>query len=144
MNLSILIGFINEVNHMDQSALTRDRITEILPHRNSMPLVDEVTELAPGRYAVGRFYADPNMPVFRNYRPQDPLLPASYLIEATEQVGGISVACSPEFSGRRSLLLGINHARIYRNVRPGETVETYSYITHVRKDKFIVTYANKA
>ena len=59
-------------------------------------------------------------------------------------VGGIMVASCEEFADKRSLLLGINRARLYRNVCPGETVKTYSHIANIRRDKFIITYANKA
>lgn len=112
--------------------------------RDPYRLLDRFPEMIPGKYAVGEFYVDPDMPIAEEYCPDAPVLPDFYLIESTEQVGGIMVASCVEFADKRSLLLGINRARIYRNVYPGETVRTYSRIANIRRDKFIITYANRA
>ena len=122
----------------NQEILNYTRIRD--PYR----LLDQFPEMIPGKYAIGEFYVDPVMPVLKDYQPAAPVLPGFYLIESTEQVGGIMVASCEDFADKRSLLLGINRARLYRNVYPGETVKTYSHIANIRRDKFIITYANKA
>ena len=128
-----------EKRHLsNQDILNYTRIRD--PYR----LLDEITEMVSAKYAIGEFYVNPAMAMPGNYRPDAPVLPSFYLIETTEQTGGIMVASSTEFAGKRSLLLGINRARVYRMVYPGETIRTYSHIANIRMDKFIITYVNQA
>ena len=80
---------------MTPMKLTREQIMEIQPHRDPILLVDEVLELVPGDYVIGRFYVDPEMPVLKGHFPGDPTLPGVYTMEA-----------SGAFKGRYHVLAG--------------------------------------
>lgn len=128
---------------MEPIKLNREQIKELVPHREPMFLVDEITELVPGQYAVGKYFISPDLDVLKGHFPGDPTFPGAYTTEASGQVGNLIVATMPEYAGKVQLLLGINRARFYKKIRPGDTIVTRSRLVTDRKEKAIVTVENK-
>lgn len=128
---------------MTPMKLTREQIMEIQPHRDPIMLVDEITELVPGDYAIGKWYVSPDLDVLKGHFPGDPTLPGVYTMEASGQVGNIVIATMPEFAGKTGIFLGVNKVRYYKKVRPGDTLVTHAKITNIRWDKAIITLLNK-
>ena len=128
---------------MTPMKLNREQIMEIQPHRDPILLVDEILELVPGDYVIGRWYVRPDLEVLKGHFPGDPTLPGVYTMEASGQVSNIVIATMPEFAGKTGIFLGINSARYYKKVRPGDTLVTHSKITNIRWDKAIITIENK-
>ena len=128
---------------MEKLSFTREQIMEIQPHRDPIMLVDEITELVPGDYAIGKWYVRPDLDVLKGHFPGDPTLPGVYTMEASGQVSNIVIATKPEFAGKTGIFLGVNKARYYKKVRPGDTLVTHSKIVNVRYDKAIITVENK-
>lgn len=46
---------------------------EIIPHRDPMLLIDEVSELVPGDHIVATFWVDPQREIFKGHFPGDTL-----------------------------------------------------------------------
>lgn len=126
-----------------KSSMTREELMEYTPIREPYLMVSDIPELVWGERAVGRFYVDPEMAVLKGHFPGDPTFPGIYTIEASSQVGAILVNTIDRYKGKTGLLLGVNQARFYKKIRPGDTMETHSRITHIREDKAIVTIENK-
>jgi 3-hydroxyacyl-[acyl-carrier-protein] dehydratase len=124
---------------MEKLSFTREQIMEIQPHRDPIMLVDEITELVPGDYAIGKWYVRPDLDVLKGHFPGDPTLPGVYTMEASGQVSNIVIATMPEFAGKTGIFLGVNKARYYKKVRPGDTLETHSKLVAHREDKGILT-----
>ena len=128
---------------MEKMSLGREELLEYTPIREPFLLVSEIPELIWGESAIGKFYVDPELPVFKGHFPGDPTLPGIYTIESSGQLSAILVNTIPQYKGKVGLLLGVNKARFYKKVRPGDTLETHSKIAHIREDKAIITIENK-
>lgn len=128
---------------MKEIHLDREELQQLTMIRDPFLLVDEVVELVAGEYIVGRFHVRPELPVFQGHFPGDPTLPGIYILEAANQLGAISTFAMEEYKDKLGLLLGINQARFYKKVRPGDILETRCTVSNIRRDKDIITLANK-
>ena len=124
---------------MTPMKLTREQIMEIQPHRDPILLVDEILELVPGDYVIGRFYVDPEMPVLKGHFPGDPVLPGVYSVEACAQAADLVLMTRPEYAGKTPLFLGINNVRFRKKVLPGDTIEIHAELLSERPEKAIAT-----
>jgi 3-hydroxyacyl-[acyl-carrier-protein] dehydratase len=95
-------------------------IMQILPHRYPMLLIDRITELEPGRRAVGYKNVTVNEPMFMGHFPGNPVLPGVYMIEALAQLGGTAIMEPGSFSRKTPYLAGINKVKFRRPVVPGD------------------------
>jgi 3-hydroxyacyl-[acyl-carrier-protein] dehydratase len=98
-------------------------IRTLLPHRYPFLLVDRVTQLIPGRRAIGYKMVTANEPHFNGHFPEYNLMPGVLIIEALAQLGGIAVMALPEMAGRRPMMAGLDEARFRGQVRPGDKLE---------------------
>jgi 3-hydroxyacyl-[acyl-carrier-protein] dehydratase len=128
---------------MDPIKLSREQIKELVPHREPMFLVDEIIALVPGEYCIGSFYVDPEMEILKGHFPGDPTLPGVYTLEFSGQSANLMMATMPEYAGKVQLFLGINSARFYKKIRPGDTMVSHARMLNNRKDKAIVTIEHK-
>ena len=100
--------------------LNIDEIKKIIPHRYPFLLIDKVTELEPGKRAVGIKNVTMNEPFFAGHFPDYPVMPGVLIVEALAQVGAVAVLSMPEYAGRLAFFAGIDGVRFKRQVRPGE------------------------
>jgi 3-hydroxyacyl-[acyl-carrier-protein] dehydratase len=97
--------------------------TSVLPHRPPFLFVDEVTELAPGTSAKGRWHLTGDEWFFAGHFPGRPTLPGVLLCEAIAQLGGVALLTGASYEGMLALFGGIDRARFRRQVEPGDVVE---------------------
>jgi len=119
--------------------LDHRQVMEIIPHRDPMLLIDEVTELEPGSRAVAFFRVDPARDIFRGHFPGDPVLPGVYTVEATAQATDIVLMTKPAYAGKIPLFLGINNVRFRKKILPGDLLEIHASLLSEREDKAIGT-----
>jgi 3-hydroxyacyl-[acyl-carrier-protein] dehydratase len=112
--------------------LDRAGIEAIIPHREPFLLLDEIVELVPGEYAVGRYHVDPEAWYLRGHFPGRPIMPGVLQVEALAQVGAVCGLSSPGFAGRLALFAGIDDVRFKRIVVPGDTLTLECRITRLR------------
>jgi len=124
--------------------LDKNAIMEIIPHRDPMLLVDEITELIPGEKAVGSFYVDGSREIFKGHFPGEPVLPGVYTVEACTQVADILLLSTERYKGTIPLFLGINNVKFIKKVSPGDTIEMHAEILKERPEKAIATCLVKA
>jgi 3-hydroxyacyl-[acyl-carrier-protein] dehydratase len=110
----------------------RDVIEQILPHRDPFLLVDEVTELEPGRRVVARRRVDAGDWWFPGHFPERPLMPGVLIVEAMAQTGAVAVLVEEENRGRIAFFAGIDDCRFKRVVEPGDTLTLTCVIDQVR------------
>jgi 3-hydroxyacyl-[acyl-carrier-protein] dehydratase len=110
----------------DQPAFTGEldaaAIQRIIPHRYPFLLVDRITELEPGRRAVGRKQVSSGDPYFPGHFPGYPVMPGVLIVEALAQVGAIALLTTDDFKGKLALFAGIDNVRFKRQVAPGDTL----------------------
>jgi 3-hydroxyacyl-[acyl-carrier-protein] dehydratase len=104
------------------STLDIEAIKEILPHRYPFLLVDRVTELEPGKRAIGIKNVTANEPFFQGHFPERAIMPGVLLIEVMAQVGGIMILALPEHRGKLAYIASVEGAKFRRPIVPGDTL----------------------
>ena len=87
-------------------SLTHEQVMEILPHRDPMLLVDEVSELVPGDHVVATFHVDPAREIFKGHFPGEPVLPGVFTVEATAQAADLLMMTTDRYAGKIPLFMG--------------------------------------
>ena len=121
----------------DQPAFTGEldavAIQRIIPHRHPFLLVDRVTELEPGRRAVGQKQVSMGEPFFTGHFPGYPVMPGVLIVEALAQVGAIALLTTEDFRGKLALFAGIDNVRFRRQVKPGDTLVLSVELGQIRR-----------
>lgn len=114
--------------------LSIDQIKELIPHRYPFLLVDKVTELEPGKRAIGIKNVTVNEPFFQGHFPKYPLMPGVLIIEAMAQVGAIAMMSMEENKGKLGVFAGIDKVRFKKEVRPGDVLTMEVEMLSVRRN----------
>ena len=107
---------------MPKSALGERAITDLLPHRYPLLLVDRVSELGETEIVAEKFVGH-SEPVFRGHFPDRPIFPGVYILEALAQTAGLwALTQRPQFEGMQPMLVGADDVRFRRPVVPGDVL----------------------
>ena len=99
--------------------LGRAEIEAIIPHRDPFLLLDEVTEIIPGKRVVARKLVREDEWYLAGHFPGRPIMPGVLMVEAMAQAGAVAVLSEPSNAGKLALFAGINDVRFKRLVTPG-------------------------
>ena len=119
--------------------LTHAQVMEIIPHRDPMLLIDEVSELIPGQRVTASFWVDPAREIFQGHFPGDPVLPGVYTVEATAQATDLVLMTKPCYAGKTPLFLGIDNVKFRKKILPGDTLEIHAELFSERLEKAIAS-----
>jgi beta-hydroxyacyl-ACP dehydratase FabZ len=102
-------------------------IVKLLPHRYPFLLIDRITELEPGKRAVGLKNVTCDEHFFQGHFPGNPIMPGVLIIEAMAQVGGVlarlSIQDSLEKGDKSSIyFMAIDKVKFRRPVVPGDQI----------------------
>jgi 3-hydroxyacyl-[acyl-carrier-protein] dehydratase len=115
-----------------KTALGREEIEAILPHREPFLLIDKVVELEPGERVVARKKVRPDEWYLAGHFPGRPVMPGVLIVEAMAQTGAVAVLSQEENRGRIALFAGIDDVRFKRIVEPGDELELECTLEAVR------------
>ncbi len=110
----------------------RDRIEQILPHRDPFLLLDEVTVLEPGRKVVATRLVRADDWWFPGHFPARPVMPGVLIVEAMAQAGAVAVLIEEANRGKIAFFAGIDDCRFKRIVEPGDVLTLTCEIDTVR------------
>ncbi len=110
----------------------QDVIETILPHRAPFLLLDEVTELEPGKRVVARRTVAADDWWFPGHFPGRPVMPGVLIVEAMAQAGAVAVLIEEANRGKIAFFAGIDDCRFKRVVEPGEVLTLTCEIDMVR------------
>jgi 3-hydroxyacyl-[acyl-carrier-protein] dehydratase len=110
----------------------QDVIESILPHRAPFLLIDEVTELEPGRRVAARREVLADDWWVPGHFPERPVMPGVLIVEAMAQAGAVAVLIEEENRGKIAFFAGIDDCRFKRVVEPGDVLSLVCEIETVR------------
>ena len=102
--------------------LDKERIKEIIPHREPFLLIDEVIALEPGKKCIARTYLKEDDFWVPGHFPGYAVTPGVLMIEMLAQTGAVCVGSLPEYQGKTALFAKIDKAKFRRPVLPGEVL----------------------
>ncbi|MDO5565289.1 MAG: 3-hydroxyacyl-ACP dehydratase FabZ family protein [Planctomycetia bacterium] len=110
--------------------MNRQEIMTVLPHRNSMLLLDDV--VLDGEIARGEYQVRGDEWFFDGHFPDNPVTPGVILCEIVAQSACILVR---QFATEDTVpyLVEVNHSRFRNLVRPGDKFETQCRLVRKRK-----------
>ena len=102
------------------TALDVQEISQLLPHRYPMLMVDRIVEISSDSI-VGLKNVTVNEPHFAGHFPGFPVMPGVLIIEAMAQVAGILVGkLAPHTRGKIMFLASVDEAKFRKPVVPGD------------------------
>jgi 3-hydroxyacyl-[acyl-carrier-protein] dehydratase len=107
--------------------IDRQRIMEMIPHRDPFLLIDKVVDLAKDTRATGIKTISPDEYYFRGHFPRRPVMPGVLIVEAMAQTAAVLVVhtLGPDWENRLVYFMSIDHARFRRPVLPGDTLHIH-------------------
>ncbi len=123
-----------EVLHLD-----KEQIKKILPHREPFLFVDEILEVLPGEYVIGKKIVRKDEVFFKGHFPGFPIFPGVLIVATAAQISAFIILTMPEKENLFGYFTGIENFRFKKIVRPGDILivksEVVSYGHGIAKSK---------
>lgn len=103
--------------------LNKEKIKEIIPHRDPFLLVDEITLLEPGKKAVGYKYVKEDEYYFKGHFPEKKVMPGVLIVEALAQLGATIALSLDEYKNKIAYLVGLDQTKFRKMVLPGDKLK---------------------
>jgi len=105
----------------------RERIMEMIPHRDPFLMIDKVVDVVANERATGVKHVSPGDYYFRGHFPARPVMPGVLIIEAMAQTAAVLVVhtLGPEWEGKLVYFMSVDNARFRRPVVPDETLHVH-------------------
>ena len=113
--------------------LNSKEIQEIIPHRYPFLLVDRITELEPGKRAVGIKNVSVNEPFFQGHFPGNPIMPGVLIVEALAQTAAVACMSSEENRDKLAVFTGIDEMRFRRQIVPGDVLRLEAEVVAMKR-----------
>lgn len=114
------------------TAMDREAIQRIIPHRDPFLFVDEIAELEPGVRALGRWRITGEEWFLQGHFPGNPIVPGVVMVEAAAQTAAVCALTHPDHQGKFGVFAGIDGVKFRRIVRPGDVLEMEIVVDRLR------------
>ena len=99
-------------------------ISDILPHRYPFLLIDKIQSLIPGESVTALKNITINEPYFQGHFPDQPIMPAVYLLECIAQTGAFLLLNTLDDPLKKNAFIsGVDGARFRQPVFPGDQLK---------------------
>jgi 3-hydroxyacyl-[acyl-carrier-protein] dehydratase len=124
--------------------IDRERIMEMIPHRDPFLMIDKVIDLVKDERATGIKKVSPDEYYFRGHFPTRPVMPGVLIIEAMAQTAAVLVVhtLGPEAEGKLVYFMTVDNGRFRRPVVPGDCL--HIHVTKQRNRGNVWRFAGEA
>ena len=127
--------------------LNKKEITDLLPHREPMLLIDELINIKKLHSATAIMYVKKNSFYVDGHFPDNPVMPGVLIVEAFGQAAAALTACGinkKEYDNKLVFLMGIDKARFRNPVIPDcklelkiEAIRSHGRVWKYKGDAFV-------
>lgn len=122
--------------------MSHPAITDLIPHRGPMLLIDEIVDLEPNTATCRKqFQADEFF--FQGHYPDSPLVPGVILCECAAQASAILLAAhhveADSAAESVPVLTRMNKVRFKKTVHPGDIVEIVARLTETMSGAYFLS-----
>ena len=106
---------------MGSEVLNKEQITNLLPHREPMLLIDEMVNIVPFKSAIGILNVTKNSFFVQGHFPGQPIMPGVLIVEAFGQAAAALTAYSlkpEEVENKLVYLMSVDKARFRKPIMP--------------------------
>ena len=105
---------------MNKITLDKKGILDYQQNRNPYLMIDEATEIIPGKSAKGFKNLKLDEWFFKVHWPKDPNMPGMLQIEALVQLCALSILCLPGNKGKVMYLASANNLKFIKKIVPND------------------------
>lgn len=111
----------------DETEIDRQRIMEMIPHRDPFLMIDRVVDIVKDERATGIKNVSADDYYFRGHFPTRPVMPGVLIVEAMAQTAAVLVVhtLGPEAEGKLVYFMSVDNARFRRPVFPGASLHVH-------------------
>jgi len=111
----------------DETEIDRQRIMEMIPHRDPFLMIDRVVDIVKDGRATGIKNVSADDYYFRGHFPTRPVMPGVLIVEAMAQTAAVLVVhtLGPEAEGKLVYFMSVDSARFRRPVFPGASLHVH-------------------
>ena len=111
----------------DLTEVDRQRIMEMIPHRDPFLMIDKVIDIVKNERATGVKNVSSDDYYFRGHFPARPVMPGVLIIEAMAQTAAVLVVqtLGRESEGKLVYFMSVDSARFRRPVLPGDCLNVH-------------------
>ncbi len=113
--------------------MNKQELENVIPHRNSMLLIDEATKTSENT-CEGKKYIKGDEWFLDGHFPRNPVVPGVILCEMMAQASSVIIAEKSAVS--TPYFTGIDKAKFRKKVLPGDTLDIKCELTSSRRDMF--------
>ncbi|PZP39817.1 MAG: 3-hydroxyacyl-[acyl-carrier-protein] dehydratase FabZ [Pseudomonas fluorescens] len=105
--------------------LTRSQIEDLIPHRNPILLLDEVTGWEADTWLESKHLFAENNPHFEGHFPGNPMLPGVLMVEAMAQSAAVLTSLTRGLTSQTAyyVFTGIENVQFRTSLLPGQTLD---------------------
>jgi 3-hydroxyacyl-[acyl-carrier-protein] dehydratase len=104
-----------------------DRIKRMIPHRDPFLMIDRVTDMRNGDFAIGRKAVTGKEYFFEGHFPGRPIMPGVLIVEAMAQTAAVLVVQTLDMvdQGKLVYFMTVDKTKFRAPVEPGADLELY-------------------